>query len=110
MATDGQLAEVARYALRWLRIFLQARRRSHRQSLSDSTVCRRRNRSRLAGARRRIERHGRNGQYGALLLLGQEPGVYIRHGAAVWAQHAAAYLLAVVWRRAGHAQRSFART
>ena len=42
---DGELAEGARYALRRLRIFRQARRRNHRQQIPDSAVRRRRNRA-----------------------------------------------------------------
>ena len=43
---------------------------------------------RSAGARRGAERHGRDGQHRALLLLGQEPGLHLRHVAAVRPQHA----------------------
>src|SRR6266581_4222824 len=57
----------------------------------------------------RGERHRGDRQYGALLLLEQESGIHIRHGTAVRTQHAAAYLVAVVRRRPGHAQRSAAR-
>src|SRR5450432_441305 len=89
-----------------MRIFLQARGRGHRQSLPDSTVCRRRTCSGFAGARRRGKRHRRDRQYGALLLLEQKPGIYIRHRCAVRAQHPAAYIVAVVGRWPGHAQRS----
>ena len=106
MAAGRELAEVARYALRRLRIFLQARRRDHRQPIPDPAVRSGRNRAGPAGARRRVERHGRDGQYRALLLLGQEPGLHLRHVAAVRPQHAPAHLLAVVGRRPGHAQRS----
>jgi len=52
----------------------------------------------------------RDGQYRALLLLGQEPGVHVRHGAAVRPQYTPAYLVAVVGRRPGHAQRPVERT
>ena len=105
VAVCDQLAEVARYAVWRLRVFCQARRRDHRQPFPDSTVRRRRTRAGLAGARRGFERHRRDRQYGAVLLLGQEPGVYLRHVAAVRAQHPPAYLVAEFRRRSGHAQR-----
>ena len=60
----------------------------------------------VPGARRRIQWHGRDGQYRALLLLGQESGVYIRHGIAVRTEHEATNLVAVDRRRPEPAQRS----
>ena len=59
-----------------------------------------------AGARRRRERHRRDGQHGAVLLLGQEPRLHLRHLAAVRIQHALAYRLAAFRRRHRDAQRS----
>ncbi len=52
-----------------------------------------------------LERHRRDGQHGALLLLGQESGLHLRHLAAVRAQHAPAHVVDAVRRRHGHAQR-----
>src|SRR5215468_2008836 len=39
MASDGELAEVARYALRQSRISCQTHRRADRQQVSDPGVC-----------------------------------------------------------------------
>ena len=60
MAHDDELAEIARHAVRRRRNDGQARRRGHRQQIPDPDLCRRRNRSGPAGARRRAERHRRD--------------------------------------------------
>src|SRR6478672_6219856 len=106
MAADGKLAEVARYALWRLRIFLKARRRDHRQQIPDPGVRGRRDRAGLTGARRRPERHRRDVQYRALLLLGQEPGVHLRHCAAVRLECAPDELVDQIRRWAGAAERT----
>ena len=105
MAACGELAEVARHALWRMRALQQAHRRDHRQPVPDPALRRRRDRPRPAGARRRPERHGRDGQHGALLLLGQGPGIDLRHVAAVRSEQPADELLAAVRRRQRAAQR-----
>src|SRR5262249_16816541 len=106
MAIDSKLAEIARYALRWLRIFLQARRRNYRQQIPNPGLRGWRNCSGLAGPRRREQWHGRNGQYGALLLLGQGSLLYLWNGAAFRAQYPADDFLDSPWRRRRTAERS----
>ena len=66
----------------------QARCRSHRQQVSNSGFCRRRNRAGAAGPRCRAKRHRRDGAYGLLLLLRQGSDLCIRYGGAVRAQPA----------------------
>ena len=79
VAPDGELAEVARHAVRRLRGVVESRRRSHRQQIPDPDLRRRRNRSGLAGARRRIERHRRDSAHRVLLLFRQGSDLRLRH-------------------------------
>ena len=83
MAPDGELAEVARYAVWKSRVSRQARRRAHRQQVPDPGVCGRRNRAWSAGARCRAGGQRRGGSHGALLLLRQGPDLHVRHRPAV---------------------------
>ena len=105
MAIHDELAEVARHALRRGRADGEDRRRDHRQQVSAADLCRRRNRPRPAGARRRAERHGRDGAYRVLLLFRQGPDLHLRHRGAVRSQLAPEPGLVHQWRRQGAAQR-----
>ena len=105
MAHDDELAEIARHAVRRRRDDGQGGRRSHRQQISDPDFCRRRNRSRPAGARCRAERHRRDGPHGVLLLFRQGSDLHLRHGRAVRAQPAHQPGLVHAGRRQGTSQR-----
>src|SRR5262245_29770437 len=99
MAADGQLAQVARYALRRAGIHGQTDCRAQREQVSNSGVRRGRDRARPASAGRRAERHGRDGPYRDLLLFRQGCRFHLRHGFALWTQHASARGVAVPrWR------------
>ena len=79
MAHDGQLAEVARHAVRRCRRFVERRRGGHRQQVPDPSLRRRRNRAGSAGARRRVKRHGRDGPHRLVLLFRQGSDLRLRH-------------------------------
>ena len=80
-------------------------RRSHRQQIPDPDLCRRRNRSGPAGARRRAERHRRDGPHRVLLLFRQGSDFHLRLVGAVRAEHAPQPGLVHAGRRQGGAQR-----
>ena len=105
VAPDGELAEVARHAVGRRRDDGQARCRGHRQQIPDSDLCRRRNRAGPAGARRRAERHRRDGPYRVLLLFRQGPDFRVRHGGAVRPEPAPQPGLVHARRRQGAAER-----
>ena len=90
--------------------FVKAHRRDHRQPIPDPGVRGRRDRARPAGARRRAERHGRDGQHRALLLLGQGPDIHLRHRAAVRAQRPADERVAALRQWRASCSTSFSRT
>src|ERR1041384_8810232 len=88
MADADELAEVARYTLRRMRILRQAYPRDERRQVPDHGVRSWRNRARPADSRRSAERHGRDGQHGLLLLLRKGRGIHLRDRASVRPQHA----------------------
>ena len=69
------------------------------------TFRRRRNRAGPAGARRRAERHRRDGPHRVVLLLRQGPDLHLRLGGAVRTEHAPQPGLVHAGRRQGAAQR-----
>ncbi len=78
MAHDHELAEVARHAAWRRRDDGEGRRRGDRRQIPDPDLCGRRNRAGPAGARRRAERHRRDGPHRALLLFRQGPDLHLR--------------------------------
>ena len=99
VASDVQLPQVARHAVRRFRAFRQDHRRDVGQQVPDPSLCRRRNRSRLAGRRRGAERNGRGRPDRRLLLFRQASELRVRDGAAVLDEPAPVLCVAGVRRR-----------
>ena len=106
MASGVELPQVARHAVWRGRDLRQVHRRDDGQQVPDPRLRRRRDRARPAGARRRAERHRRDGPLRRHLLCRQGSDPRLRYCSAVRHQRAPAGGMDQVGRRTRAAERS----